>query len=109
MHPLRSWREVGVYHKDVPRRDRAAQLKLRLYVLSPNEEIAKSAPSKILSPAVGGAQNDSVASIVLCYFTPSSPDRNLRRSCKVAMNWLGKMMVEFFSAEISRRTCRFLS
>ena len=43
------------------------------------------------------------------YFDPESFDNNETASCTVVMNCAGKMMVEFFSTEISAIVCKVRS
>jgi hypothetical protein len=43
------------------------------------------------------------------YFDAESFDSSEIASCTVVMNWAGKMMVEFFSTEISAIVCRVRS
>ena len=43
------------------------------------------------------------------YFDAESFASNAIASCTVVMNWAGKMMVEFFSTEISAMVCRVRS
>ncbi len=45
----------------------------------------------------------------LIYFDAESLDMRAMASCTVVMNWAGKMMVEFFSTEISAMVCRVRS
>ena len=43
------------------------------------------------------------------YFDVESFDSSAIASCTVVMNWAGKMMVEFFSTEISAMVCKVRS
>jgi hypothetical protein len=43
------------------------------------------------------------------HFGAESFDNSAIASCTVVMNWAGKMMVEFFSTEISAMVCRVRS
>ncbi len=69
---------------------------------------------KILSqtdgPTPGGHQPaDRTVTAASSYFDAESLDNSAMASCTVVMNWAGKMMVEFFSTEISAMVCRVRS